>query len=51
MIQKYSRPVLIQLTQWYLSKDLLFLAECMLISAHIIAICQTVQTYPPLNPQ
>lgn len=34
------------LTQWYLSKDLLWLVECMLISPHIVAICLTVQAYP-----
>lgn len=35
----------------YLCKDLLFLAECVLISPHIAALFyQTMQTYPPLDP-
>lgn len=36
--------------QEYLCKDLLFLAECVLISPHIAALCQAMQAYPPLDP-
>lgn len=50
MRQNQNRAVLFQPTRRYLSKDLLFLAECMLISPHIAAVCQTVQTQHPPHP-